>query len=257
MERRFHCTACGKCCYGQLPLTLNDAVANADRFPLAMLWTTVRQGAKSFAITARLGTTVKLGKRKEIAVQITPVSYIPPSLSCPALAPDGLCSIHADKPSRCRTMPFYPYREEGDQSDLLVPRPGWLCDTSGQAPVVYRDKKIVHREDFDRERRDLIDQTSVLRAYADGLMTNAPNVAAAVKKAANKPRGGFVVLNFTAIVSRLPQIDMAAFARKQLPVLTEFADKTAGMSDAAEFHRYYRDNAAGMRKYLDRLDFPS
>lgn len=253
MERRFHCTACGKCCTGILPLTLNDAVANAGRFPLAMMWTTIRQDAKSFAITARFGTTVQLGKRKQVAVKITPVSYMPPSLSCPALAPDNLCSIHADKPSRCRTMPFDPYRDEADQSDLLNPRPGWLCDTSNQAPVVYRDKKIVHREDFESERRDLMDQTSVLRAYADRLMTNAPNVAVAIEKAGNKPRGGHVVLNFTAIVSRLPQIDMAVFAQKQLPVLTVFADKTAGMPDAAEFHRYYRDNAAGMERYLERV----
>ncbi|HEB79241.1 MAG TPA: YkgJ family cysteine cluster protein [Rhodospirillales bacterium] len=253
MERRFHCTACGKCCYGKLPLTLNDAVANAERFPLAMMWTTIRQGAKSFAINARLGTCVKLGKRKQVAVQITPVSYLPPSLPCPALAPDGLCSIHADKPSRCRTMPFYPYREEGDQSDQLVPRKGWLCETSGEAPVVYLNKKIVHREDFERERRRLMDQTPVLRAYADGLMANAPNVAAAIEKEAKKPRGGFVILNFTAIVSRLPQIDMAAFAQKQLPVLTGLADKTAGMSDAAEFHQYYRDSAKGMERFLERL----
>ncbi|OHC74112.1 MAG: hypothetical protein A3G18_04545 [Rhodospirillales bacterium RIFCSPLOWO2_12_FULL_58_28] len=253
MERRFHCTACGKCCYGQLPLTLNDAIANAERFPLAMMWTTIRQGAKSFAVNARLGTTVKPGKRKQFAVQITPVSYVPPSLPCPALASDGRCSIHADKPSRCRTMPFYPYREEEDQSDLLVPRQGWLCETSGQAPVVYRNKKIVHREDFERERRELGDQTPVLRAYAEGLMANAPNVAAALEKAANKPRGGFVALNFTAIVSRLPRIDMAAFAQKQFPVLTMFADKTAGMSEAAEFHRYYRDNAAGMERFLKRV----
>ena len=99
MERRFHCTVCGKCCYGKLPLTLGDAVANAGRFPLAMLWTTIRQSAKSFAITARLGTTVKLGKRKQVALQVTPVSYMPPSLPCPALAPDGRCSIHADRKS--------------------------------------------------------------------------------------------------------------------------------------------------------------
>ncbi len=253
MERRFHCTACGKCCYGILPLSLNDAVANAGRFPLAMMWTTVRQGAKSYALAARLGTTVQLGKRKQVAVKITPISYMPPALPCPALAQDNLCSIHEDKPTRCRAMPFDPTQEEGDQSALLVPRHGWLCDTSRQAPVVYRDKKIVQREDFERERRGLLDQAAVLRAYADRLMTNAPNVAAAIANAASKPRGGFVVLKFSAIVPRLSQIDMADFARIQVPVLTRFADRTKGMSDAAEFHRYYRDNVAGMQRFLERV----
>jgi len=252
MERHFHCTACGKCCAGMLPLTLNDAVANAGRFPLAMLWTTVRQGARSFALTVRLGTTVRLGKRKQIAVQITPISYLPPSLSCPALAPDGLCSIHTDKPSRCRTMPFYPYREEWDQADLLVPRSGWECDTSTDAPVVYRDKKIIPREDFDHERRELVEQAPTLRAYAERLLANAPNVAAALEEAAREQSGGHVVLNFTAIVPRLPQIDMPAFARKQLPVLTAFAERTAGDAEVAEFHQYYRDSAAGMARFLER-----
>ena len=82
MERRFHCTACGKCCFGWLPLSLDDAISNAGRFPLAMIWTTLRQGAKSFALNAELGTTVELRNRKRIAVQIAPTAYIPPSFPC-------------------------------------------------------------------------------------------------------------------------------------------------------------------------------
>lgn len=252
MERHFHCTACGKCCYGQLPLSLKDAVANIDRFPLAIMWTTVRPGAKSFAITARLGTTVNLGKRKKVAVQITPVSYIPPALSCPALAADGRCAIHAQKPSRCRTMPFYPYRDEADQADLLVPRPGWLCETDTQKPVVYRDKKIVDRADFDLERKDLVDQAPILRAYAERLMANAPNVKAAIEAAAKKPRGGTVMLNFSAIVSRLDGLDLTTFAAMQHPVLSQFAAKTENLPDAKDHHRYYQDTATAMERILAR-----
>lgn len=55
------------------------------------------------------------------------------------LTPDDLCGIHAGKPSRCRTMPFFPYTDENDQAANLIPRPGWACDTSNAAPVVYRD----------------------------------------------------------------------------------------------------------------------
>lgn len=252
MARHFHCTACGKCCYGQLPLSLKDAAAGAGRFPLAMMWTTVRPGAKSFAITKRLGTTVNLGKRKQVAVQITPVSYIPPSLACPALAADGRCAIHSEKPSRCRTMPFYPYRDEADQADLLVPRPGWECDTSEQSPVVYTDKQIVDRTDFDLERQELVAQTPIIRAYAERLMANAPNVKAAIEAAAKKPRGGTVMLNFSAIVARLENLDLTTFATQQLPVLKEFAAKTEHLPDAADYHRYYKDTAAGMERVLER-----
>jgi Fe-S-cluster containining protein len=250
MERRFHCTACGKCCFGLLPLTLQDAIAHAGRFPLAMIWTTVRQGAKSYDLSARLGATFKVGKRKTVAVQVVPTAYIPPSLPCPELMPDGLCAIHAEKPSRCRTMPFFPYREESDQTELLVPRTGWLCDTSESAPVVYRDKKIVDRQDFDRERADLLEQAPILRAYAERLMKTAPNVTAALEQAAKKPMGGRVVLNFTAILSRVPGMDVADFARRQLPVLRDFAELTADTPADSEYHRHYRDCAAGMERFL-------
>lgn len=252
MERRFLCTVCGKCCYGKLPLTLGDALLHAGRFPLAMQWTVVRQGAKSYALTARLGTTVRLGKRKPIAVQVAPISYLPATLTCPALAADGRCAIHAEKPLRCRTMPFYPWREKTDQADLLVPRPGWLCDTSAAAPVVYRDKAIVERADFDRERRALVDEAPIIRAYADRLLALAPNVAAGLEKAANKPQGGHLVLAFSGILPRLGEVDAADFAHRQVPVLADFAARTEGMPGVEEFHRYYRDNAAALGQVLAR-----
>lgn len=53
MEHHFRCTACGKCCYGQLPLTLADAFAHAERFPLALIWTPLREGSKDYAMERR------------------------------------------------------------------------------------------------------------------------------------------------------------------------------------------------------------
>ena len=251
MERHFHCTACGKCCFGWLPLTLADAVANAGRFPLAMVWTAVRQGARSFAHVARLGTTVTLRTKKKIAAQIAPTAYIPPALPCPELTAEGLCAIHTDKPLRCRTMPFFPYRDESDQGEMLVPRKDWECDTSAAAPVVYRDKSLVERADFDRERAALLAQAPILRAYAERLLATAPNVAQALEKAAKKPRGGQLVLNFTAILPRLAEVDVAEFARRQGPGLESFAEKVEGTDAPAEYGRYYRENAAGMARFLE------
>ena len=252
MERRFHCTACGKCCYGWLPLSLDDALANAGRFPLAMILTTVRQSAKAYRITARQGTTVQFGKGKRVAVQIAPTSYIPPSLACPALTAERRCAIHADKPSRCRAMPFSFYREEGDQGSLLVPRQGWECDTSNDAPVVYRDKSVVDRQDFDREGRELMGQAAILRDYVEALVASAPNVAAGLESAARKPRGGYVVLNFTTLLPRLKNVDSAGVVRQQLPVLTDFAKRTDGQPELADYHRFYSENIVAMERFLDR-----
>ena len=252
MDRCFSCTACGKCCFGWLTLTLKDALAHAGRFPLAVIWTPVRQGTKSFSISARLGLTVRLRKRRKLAVRISPTAYIPPLLPCPALAPDGLCSIHAEKPSRCRTMPFSPYREEGDQADLLIPRTGWLCDTSEMAPVVYRDKKIVDREDFDDEREELIRQASTLRAYGEWLLESAPSLTDELVRVAGKRTGGHVVVNFSTLLPHLPEVDVVDFAQKQFPVLTEFAAKTYRIPAFAEYHKLYHECAAEMESVLER-----
>ena len=251
MEKRFSCTACGKCCFGWLSLTLKDALDHAGRFPLAVIWTPVRQGTKAFSISARLGLTMKLRKRRQLAVRIAPTAYIPPSFPCPALMSDGLCSIHAEKPSRCRTMPFFPYREEDDQSDLLIPRPGWVCDTSEAAPVVYRDKKIVGREDFDGEREELFRQAPALRSYGEWLLDSAPALKDELVKVAKKRSGGHVVVNFSTLLPHLPGVDVAAFARKQFPVLAEFAALTAGVPALAEYHGLYQECAAEMEGVLD------
>ena len=187
MEPRFSCTACGKCCHGWLPLTLKDAVAHAGRFPLAMVWTPVRSNAKFYDLATRLGQTVRLPNRKTVAVLVQPTAYLPPSYPCPELRADNLCGIHADKPSRCRTMPFYPYREEKDQADLLIPRKGWQCDVSAAAPVVYSNHAILDRADFDRERGELLDQAPVMRAYVDYILKYMPWTLDELAKLAAKP----------------------------------------------------------------------
>lgn len=250
MERHFHCTACGKCCHGWLPLTLDDALANAGRFPLAMVFTTLRQSARAYRITAGRGAILHLGKKKRVAVQISPTSYIPAAFSCPELMDDGGCAIHTDKPTRCRTMPFSAYREESDQGPLLNPKEGWQCDTSNAAPVVYRDKKVLERDDFDLEARQLGDQAEILRPYAEALTANAPNVAAGLESAAQKAQGGSVVLNFTTLLPRLKNVDAADFAKQQLPVLKAFAERTQGQKELATYHEYYRQNITGLERFL-------
>ena len=260
MERRFHCTACGKCCSGSLPLTLADAWAHAGRFPLAMVWTPLGQKSKAFELVGRLGTTLQLGRRKQLAVLIAPTAYIPGALACPALAPDGLCTIHADKPLRCRSMPFYPYREEEDQADLLAPRKGWECDTSAAAPVVYRQGKIVMRDDFERERRELLQQAPLLRTYAEYMLMYQPTLAdslAACVSNAPGAKAGNVVTSLSSFLTATRQLDIPGLAERQHTVLSEFAAKTAERADLAEYHRNYAGWAREMGYLAKRGQNPA
>lgn len=249
MERRFRCTACGKCCYGWLPLTLKDALAHAGRFPLAVVWTPVKQASKAFDITAKLGLTVRLRDKKPVAIRIVPTAYVPPSMACPALTSENLCGIQADKPLRCRTMPFFPYVEEANQSEQLIPRAGWTCDTSVAAPVVYREKSIVDRADFVRERAELVQQAPVLRSYAEKLMTFMPAMGDHLMEAAKKPGGGHVAVSFASLLRHLKDVDKEAVAQQQRPVLAEFEAKVVGHPALAEYLSNYRGWASEIGRY--------
>jgi Fe-S-cluster containining protein len=248
MERRFQCTACGKCCFGWLPLTLEDAIGWAGRSPLAVVWTPVKPASKAYELTAKFGITVRSRDKKSLAVRIVPTSYIPPSLPCPELGSDNLCQIQTNKPSRCRTMPFFPYREESDQADLLVPRAGWLCDVSAAAPVVYRDKAILEHEDFDRERSEIIKQTPILRAYGEWVLKTAPAMLDDLAKAAMKPGGGHVVVSFASLLRRLSDVDKISIAQAQLAMLAKYKEKIAGNPAMAEYQRNYGDWAWEMER---------
>ena len=248
MERHFSCTACGKCCHGLLPLTIDDALAHADKFPLIVIWTPLRQGGRSFRVTADLGITIQLRKRKLAAVQIAPTAYIPPTFPCPELTEEGLCGIHAVKPQRCRTMPFSAYRDEKDQDDLMIPRSGWECDTSDEAPVVYRDKSIIDREDFEVEREQLVRDAAILKPYAEWLLDSVPSLRMELQKVAMKPLGGRVLVAFSTLIPRLPKVDIYAFAEKQFPVMKAFAERTAGDPGLVDFHQRYVDGAAEWEK---------
>lgn len=239
MEPRFSCTACGKCCHGWLPLTLTDAVVHAGRFPLAMVWTPVRSNARSYALATKLGATVPLPKRKTVAVLIVPTAYLPTSYPCPELRDDGLCGIHDEKPSRCRTMPFYPYREEKDQADLLIPRKGWQCDTSAAAPVVYSNHTIVDPADFNRERDDLLEQVPVIQRYADYMLKYMPWIVDEVAKLAAKPTGGNLVTSLSSFLIATRRPDAAEIAAAQAPLLQALAERTKDDPALRDYHRNY------------------
>jgi Fe-S-cluster containining protein len=252
-EQRFACTACGKCCFGWLPLTLEEAFAQAGRFPLAMAWTPVPRNTRAFDLTAQFGTTVHLPNRKQVAVLIAPTAYLPSSFPCPALSEEGLCAIQADKPLRCRTMPFYPYRREEDQADMLVPRKGWVCDVSEHAPVVYRQRRIVDRADFDGERAALLAQAPVLRAYADTLLRLYPAVMAQLLAATRNPAKGSFVTGFASFLRHGRQDDAIGFAKQQHPVLIDVEARTTGTPKLAEYCAFYRQSAAELAWFARRV----
>lgn len=211
-----------------------------------MLWSVVPKGVKSYSLSTRIGLPVKLKKHGHVAVLITPTAYVPPSLPCPALTIDGLCSIHASKPLRCLTMPFYPYREESDQSDLLKPRSNWECDTSFAAPLVYHNRSIVDRSNFDKERLSLLDQSATMAQYAEYMMKYNPSITDRLALLAIRPDGNLIT-SLSSFLNTNKHLDAKHIATQQLSVLENFALKTAKIPELAEYNKNYSGWAMEMR----------
>lgn len=248
-EKRFHCTACGRCCFGSLPINVAEALRLADSFPLAMSITPIKPSARGHRIVARIGASVVMPKKKVISLLVTPMSFVPSSLPCPQLSDDGLCRIHDVKPLRCKAMPFYPYKDEDSQADMLVPRAGWLCDTGEDAPTVYRDQRILDRTDFDREREVLIEQAPSLQRYVDLLLQHNPQLQAQITQASLAPVAGRVAVGFFSFLRYDRSMDLIDYARRQYPVLESWAEKTAGDPKFREFQTFYRQAMRDLERY--------
>jgi len=206
----------------------------------------VPHGTRTFPLATRLGITLK--SRKRLAVLIMPTAYIPPSLPCPELMETGGCAIHDTKPQRCRTMPFYPYREESDQAEMLKPRKGWLCDTTQAAPLVYRKRLIIAREDFDLERVALLEQAETMRQYADYMFKYSPWIIDQLAALASNP-DGHVITSLSSFLTAIKHLDTHRIATQQLPALIEFSERTSAQIELLDYHRNY----AGWAKEMTYL----
>jgi Fe-S-cluster containining protein len=64
---------------------------------------------------------------------------------CPALA-ENLCTIYESRPLSCRTVPMHysrPLSVLASHLDRFVRTPGYLCDTTANAPVIFDGQSIV------------------------------------------------------------------------------------------------------------------
>lgn len=257
MNQHFQCTACGKCCYGQLPLTWKDALANVARFPLCLVWTPVQQNARDFQVAAKMGVKFRLQNKSELAVLIVPTSFIPKDMKCPALQDNNLCGIHDHKPARCKTMPFYPYKDEKFQEASLQPREGWLCDTSSNAPLVYQDRKIIDRKDFDEERQEILSESPLLKRYADYMMKYSFSLMTNLMHASTAKSGGRMITSLSSFLTATRCLDAKKIAQAQCNVLERFIAETAHDVNHQEFQNYYKSWAKEMSYLAKSADIQS
>lgn len=252
--QHFACTACGLCCYGQLPLTLKDALAHAERFPLAFVWTPVWPNSPDYPMTLELGVEIKISSQQKFAVLIVPCSYLPGSLPCPALGESKRCSIHSEKPSRCRAMPYYAYRDEKLQNHPLTLREDWLCDVSKTAPKVYESQRITDptlKSDFDRERSEIQEALPQIRRYAEYIQKFSPHLLQNLAVSASQKQAQHLVTGLSSFLTATRNPNAKQLAALQVPLLQHYSRLTAQDARFEHFHKHYEIWAKEMA-YLAR-----
>ncbi|KVG64438.1 YkgJ family cysteine cluster protein [Burkholderia pseudomultivorans] len=189
------CNACGRCCNSAPTLSLRELFRHRQRFVGALTIHRVpnrRIGerwlaggrervldADDVAACDALADTLfhRVGGARGDWLALTLQGYDYPSLGrCPALADDGRCSVHADKPSICGAVPLDPMLPDRLQPQVLAGRraeAAWLgaqcivddaraADASFATPLLTAGR-IADRAALDAYRDALVFERAVWR----------------------------------------------------------------------------------------------
>jgi Fe-S-cluster containining protein len=164
--RRFACTACGACCNRSPEVLLNETLTVSDIFVFRLQFRLYR--LPRVATQHRSGTLSSRSNHATLAafaaaqrrarwrsktettdgtdyLVISAIALNIPLGVCAALG-GNLCTIYDRRPVACRSVPFHYARSEPSFDDDLTEftsRPGYLCASSDDAPVVLDEGKLV------------------------------------------------------------------------------------------------------------------
>jgi len=171
-ERRFACTACGRCCDKGPEMELSEATALADRFITSLLFKvhglplddrSDRAGPWWHAQGSRIPVRPALEEQRrhlglfasrrradrrhdrQIFLTISATVDDDGRTSCPALR-DDRCGIYEIRPVTCRTVPLHYSRPPSTLAgylDRFTGTPGYRCDTGADAPVILAGNHVV------------------------------------------------------------------------------------------------------------------
>ncbi|WP_157696230.1 hypothetical protein [Caballeronia temeraria] len=143
----FDCTACGKCCNSPPAMSLRELFEHRDVFVGCIALGRIPRDADAPPHAFPVDDAN--------AITITTLALDYPSLGCPALAHDGLCSLHAKgKPDQCIAVPLDPLVPDHLQHAVLAQRShgaGWIgaqCIRPGEhaGALLLRAGQIVDEE---------------------------------------------------------------------------------------------------------------
>ncbi|RQR44246.1 MULTISPECIES: YkgJ family cysteine cluster protein [unclassified Burkholderia] len=271
-DYRLACNACGRCCNSAPTLSLRELFRHRHRFvgaltihrvPKRRIGERTRAGGREHALDAddiaacdalanALFHRARGANDEWIALTLQGYDY--PSLGrCPALADDGRCSVHADKPSICGAVPLDPMLPDRLQSRVLAGRrdeTAWLgancivgaddgtasVDMASALPLVTAGQ-LADRAALDTFRDALAFERAVWRdAVFASLIDGGPQVRAALARLAP---GGYLTMSIVPVL--LAVASVSAHCRA---LCIDFIDAQRALIDA-------RIEAALARRRLD------
>ncbi|RQT40477.1 YkgJ family cysteine cluster protein [Burkholderia contaminans] len=233
------CNACGRCCNSAPTLSLRELFRHRHRFVGALTIRRVpkrrtgerwRAGGREYAldaedVAASDALSARLFHRTGGAgsewIALTLQGYDYPSLGrCAALADDGRCSVHADKPSICRAVPLDPMLPDRLQSRVLAARrddAGWLganCIVEAGAPHAAVESsfpiplvtagQVADRAALDAHRDALVFERAVWRdAVFASLTDGGQDVRHALSRLAP---GGYLTVSIVPVLLAVAQV---------------------------------------------------
>jgi len=271
-DYRLACNACGRCCNSAPTLSLRELFRHRQRFVGAL---TIHRVPKR-----RIGERSRTGEREQALdaddvaafdalantlfhrargmddewIALTLQGYDYPSLGrCPALADDGRCSVHADKPSICGAVPLDPMLPDRLQSRVLARRredTAWLgancivgahdgavsVDAASAIPLVTAGQ-VADRAALDAFRDALVFERAVWRdAVFASLIDGGPQVRDALSRLAP---GGYLTMSIVPVLMAVASVSAHCRAR-----CIDFIDAQRALIDV-------RVDAALARRRLD------
>jgi Fe-S-cluster containining protein len=270
----FSCTACGKCCkHGGPALSIDEVFKYQNTFISGLRWTG-HAIPKKYTMPFK-GEIVDAQKMRNHLASFAAPSFddkgntIQPHIyplvtgyalgrGCNALNADETCSLHANKPTMCRSVPFDPAMPEHMQ-DIILRDFGLDCVTETQAPdaanVIYRDGRITDascKADYDRRLAVMQKDKSPL-ATLSYFMSEKPSALAPARAdfMQTVDRGGWVETTMLPLLLVLLKNEEITRQVAGNYLHSQIALIDTGISAALERHHHNeRGRTEMMRKYV-------
>ncbi len=291
----FACTECGKCCSEAPEMSLLEALSLGDVFIPSVAYKLTRlpkedneagyatlklhpdfeeMSPRDFVKALRESVAVKAGIEVtgepgwDAFVFITSRPWHYQRASCPALDADGKrCTVHARRPSTCRTVPVrYDVPEallvrafHGTVTRGKAAKDAFLCDTTNKAPAFIKDGKLVDAA-YAEDRESAVQRAIAEKELASRLIVSPylPPAREVIERL--RKHGPFSVSFHAAVLhaKELGKIEDAAaraFCEKQIARIDAEVDKAISRKrpDEREWTTRFRGLADAYRSALRAL----